>query len=301
MPLFDRYIAVDWSAENKAKSGKDSIWIGTSEIGSLPTSENPRTRHAAMAELRTRCLAAIAAGERLLIGFDFAFGYPAGAAETIGGTSSWQSIWTRLAVDVVDGSDNVSNRFHAAERINRSLADGLARYWGHPWQHRYDALTRHKPADNHRVIAEKRLVERYNSKTQPVWKLSGIGAVGSQAFVGIPRLQALRADPLLAGHVAIWPFETAFANDLSKSITVAEIFPSIINVVAGKGEVRDRLQVEAISTLFARADQAGKLKELLSAPASLASDDLPVVLAEEGWIVGVGHEALVTALSRQAA
>ena len=27
MPIFDRYIAVDWSANNGPKTGRDSIWI----------------------------------------------------------------------------------------------------------------------------------------------------------------------------------------------------------------------------------------------------------------------------------
>ena len=48
MPLFDRYIAVDWSAANSPKRGKDSIWICEfGPEGQVP-SVNPPTRQAAM-------------------------------------------------------------------------------------------------------------------------------------------------------------------------------------------------------------------------------------------------------------
>ena len=46
--IFDRYIAVDWSANNGPKTGKDSIWIGeATPAGPLP-SRNPSTRSAAI-------------------------------------------------------------------------------------------------------------------------------------------------------------------------------------------------------------------------------------------------------------
>jgi len=300
MPLFDRYIAVDWSAENRAKLGKDSIWIGearrTATDIELTESANLATRFAAMADVEARCAAALEGGERVLLGFDFAFGYPVGGAAALTGTASWQSLWQRLTIEVEDAADNRSNRFHAAERLNLAVAPGGPRYWGHPWQHSYAGLSRRRPADNHLQVAEKRHVERRNRKAQPVWKLSGIGAVGSQAFLGIPHLQRLRTRPAFGGRLAIWPFDTRFADRLDSPIVVAEIFPSIIDISAEPGQIRDRLQVEAVARLFAIADAAGQLSTLLRQPGDLVADELGQVLAEEGWIVGVGHEALVAQL-----
>ncbi len=83
MPLFDRYIAVDWSAANTPKRGKDLIWIGElGREGRVP-SENPPTRDAAMAAIAARLVAARQRGERIMLGFDFVFGYPRGAAAAI--------------------------------------------------------------------------------------------------------------------------------------------------------------------------------------------------------------------------
>ncbi len=297
MTLFDRYIAVDWSAESKRKTGKDSIWIGESHRG-IVRSTNAPTRHEAMSDIALRLTRAIAAGERVLIGFDFAFGYPTGAARHLAGYDDWQAIWSLLHTEIEDNELNVSNRFEAAGRINGRLPDGAARYWGHPWQHRdrYPGLTPRRPDNNHSVVAEKRQVERLSGKAQAVWKLSGAGAVGSQSLVGIPHLQTLRENPELKSNVAIWPFETAFANDLSKQIVVAEIFPSIIEIAATTGVVRDQLQVEAIARLLADADREGALAELLSQP-DRQDIEWQSVLSEEGWIVGVGHEHLVASLS----
>ena len=43
MPLFDRYIAVDWSARNepttKARMGADAIWIGVVLLGASALTE----------------------------------------------------------------------------------------------------------------------------------------------------------------------------------------------------------------------------------------------------------------------
>ena len=83
MPLFDRYIAVDWSAANTPKRGKDSIWIGELGPEGRVPSQNPPTRHAAMAEIAARLLAARGRGERTMLGFDFVFGYPRGGAAAI--------------------------------------------------------------------------------------------------------------------------------------------------------------------------------------------------------------------------
>ena len=68
MPLFDRYIAVDWSAANTPKRGKDSIWIGELGPDGRAPSENPPTRHAAMASITHRLLAALRLDVRALIG-----------------------------------------------------------------------------------------------------------------------------------------------------------------------------------------------------------------------------------------
>lgn len=312
MPLFDRYIAVDWSAANTPKRGKDSIWI--SELGpdGRVPSENPPTRHDAMASITNRLLSARQHGERLMLGFDFVFGYPRGAAAAIATSLSstsplvgeagrgeprapWSQLWSTLATAVTDSPDNTSNRFHLAEAINLRLADGPL-FWGHPHQHSYVALHPRRPATAYVNIPERRLAESYVRTAQPVWKLTGVGSVGSQAMLGIARLEALRTDPRLAADIAVWPFETAFTDNLAKPITITEIYPSLFPVTEADGFPRDRAQVEVTTSRFAELDRVGLLATVLSPPPGLTAAERETLIAEEGWIAGAGHDALLAEL-----
>jgi precorrin-8X/cobalt-precorrin-8 methylmutase len=290
MPLFDRYIAVDWSAANTPRRGRDSIWIADSRSESI----NPSTRHEAMAILSGRLLAAGAAGERVMLGFDFVFGYPEGAAKAIVGAGSglWSDLWATLHHLVIDNPDNSSNRFHVAASINQRLAS--PHYWGHPHQHRYDHLNPRRPAA-YATIPERRRAEAFARTAQPVWKLTGVGSVGSQSMLGIARLEALRRHPALGADIAIWPFETAFADALARPITIVEIYPSLFPLDDGAVTPRDRAQVETCIRRFAALDAAGELGSFLSAPADLGVAEREILLREEGWIAGLGHATLARA------
>lgn len=281
MPLFDRYIAVDWSAANTPRRGKDSIWIADSEAESI----NPPTRHEAMAIVTERLLAARAANQRVMLGFDFVFGYPEGAAEAIAGRGDWQALWAHLADAVIDNPDNTSNRFHVAAAINARLA--APHYWGHPHQHRYDNLSPRRPAA-YATLPERRRAEIAARAAQPVWKLMGAGAVGSQSMLGIARLEALRLHPLLGGDIAVWPFETAFADALERPVTIVEIYPSLFPLDDPSVTPKDRAQVETCIRHFAALDAADELAAVLAAPAGLSAAEREIVIREEGWIAGIG-------------
>jgi hypothetical protein len=295
MPLFDRYIAVDWSAANTPKRGKDSIWIGEFGPEGRVPSENPSTRHAAMETIATRLLAARQRGERIMLGFDFVFGYPRGASAAIAGAADWCALWQFFAAHVEDQPDNRSNRFQLAETVNLRLADG-PHFWGHPHQHSYTGLHPKRPPAGYANIPERRFAEAFVRTAQPVWKLSGVGSVGSQAMLGIARLEALRNDPRFAADIAVWPFETGFTDDLTKPINIVEIYPSLFPVTAADGLPRDRAQVEITTTRFAELDRAGLLGTILSPPTDLSPADRAVLLTEEGWIAGAGHAALLADL-----
>jgi len=288
MGLFDRYIAVDWSAANTPRTGKDSIWIADSAAASI----NPSTRHEAMAAVTDRLLAARAAGERVMLGFDFVFGYPQGAADAIAGEADWRTLWAHLAVAVVDNPDNSSNRFHVAAAINARLA--APHYWGHPHQHRYDNLGPRRPAA-YVTIPERRRAEIVARSAQPVWKLTGAGAVGSQSLLGIARLEALRQHPVLGPEIAVWPFDTGFAKALDRPITIVEIYPSLFALDDPSVVPKDRGQVETCVRRFAALDAAGELGVFLGAPVGLSAAEREILLLEEGWIAGVGHADVASA------
>ncbi len=292
MGAFDAYLAVDWSGANVPRTGKDSIWISERTAGgNLLASINPSTRENAIAHLTARISNALAGHQRLVIGFDFAFGYPSGAAERFSGEPDWRALWQVLSERISDGSDNSSNRFEVANDLNELDGADKHLFWGCPQTQIRAHLSPRRDKVRYDRIAEKRIVDTRCRGAQPVWKLAYTGSVGSQALLGIPRLGQLR--DAFEGDVAIWPFETGFADDLSASIILAEIYPSIVPI---DQEVtpKDRAQVEAFTAMLARLDDRGELPELLSAPSDLSARDRKAVLCEEGWIVGVGKNELMT-------
>ena len=128
--LFDGYVMVDWSAASRPTTGADSIWIGHHADGQTTTG-NISTRSGARTRLHAICADAIRKGQRLLIGFDFPFGYPAGVAKHITGHSGALSLWRWIAARLKDGADNANNRFEVAAEINR-LYPGTGPFWGRP-------------------------------------------------------------------------------------------------------------------------------------------------------------------------
>jgi len=297
MPLFDRYIAVDWSAEAKKKKGPDSIWIADASRGAngirLAESVNPGTRSETMLIVAARIRESRTRGERMVIGFDFPFGYPAGAAEKLSGSPNWRSLWQGIGALIHDADDNANNRFDVASDLNMRLSAKGYLYWGHPEGRSYDRLRPTRAGLDYSEIAEKRLAER-GSTAKPVWQLSGGGNVGGQALTGIARLEALRRE--FGEVLSVWPFETDFERRLDQPVTLVEIYPTIFT----RDErmlPKDRGQVEAVAHGFAELDAKGRLGELLSAPASLGDAERAAIMREEGWIAGMGHDALRRSVS----
>ncbi len=303
MGLFDRYLVVDWSANGSPKTGKDSIWLALAgPDGLLRAPENPPTRHAAMARVRAICAEALSAGHRLFAGFDFPFGYPQGAALAMAGDGSWQAVWALLSERLTDANDNANNSYDLAAALNReAFADaGEGPFWGHPHHHggRYDGLAPTKPLQT--SVAPFRHAERSARGAKSLWQLSYNGSVGRQAITGMAHLERLRHDPDFKEQIAIWPFETGFADDVSKPITFAEVYPSLFPVMALPGEARDSAQVRMLAERFAALDAAGQFMELLERPADMSDAVADDVLREEGWIVGAGMDTSRTLVLRQA-
>jgi molybdopterin-guanine dinucleotide biosynthesis protein B len=125
-------------------------------------------------------------------------------------------------------------------------------------------------------LNEKRQVERENPPAKPVWQLLGAGSVGSQALLGIPVVHRL------AGRTgaAVWPFENP------RELTIAEVYPSLLApAVAASGDsIADRAQVRLLARALFNLSRHDRLGPLFVTPA---------IAAEEGWILGAGHSALL--------
>jgi precorrin-6Y C5,15-methyltransferase (decarboxylating) len=290
--LFDTIAMLDWSASaapGPKTARKDNIFVAVARGGRVGAPDYHRTRADAMAALTALAKAEVNAGRRLLIGCDFAFGYPAGTASALAGAPGAAAMWALLAGMVRDGPDNGSNRFEVAAALNARLPGG-GPFWGLPPGRDIPGLTAAKPPRHDAHPPERRAADTAQRGAQPVWKLYTTGAVGSQALLGIPAIRALSMAEGLAGCVGVWPFDSGFAVP-DAPVAVAEIYPSMIDpaIRAGRGvgEILDAAQVRIMAGAFAQLDAAGDLAPLFGPPEGVAPGALADAAAEEGWILGL--------------
>lgn len=293
-PLFDAYLIVDWSANSKPKTGKDSVWYfllrrtrgGEEAVGP----HNLSTRRSAEDAVRELLDEQAASGSQTLVGFDFPYGYPRGLAGGLGlAGPPWRAVWDELLHLIEDDEHNRNNRFEVASELNRRLGEGPGPFWACPPSQQTKCLSVRKPQPWCQRFEELRLTD-HAARAQSPWKLYTAGSAGSQALLGIPSVARLRGDPHFGSASRVWPFETGLrAPDFSGySIVHAEIYPSLIAVKAAGDAVKDALQVEALARHFARKDEAGEIAGLFDGPASLTPQQRNRVEGEEGWILGVG-------------
>ena len=174
-------------------------------------------------------------GERILLGFDFPFGYPAGFCRRLGLSGTpWRAVWDEIAALIEDDENNRNNRFDVAEALNRRISDGVFPFWGCPAAPvRVHLQGKHHRRHDSDGLAERRLVDLYIPSAQPCWKLLGAGSVGGQALTGIPVVRALRDDPRWCRHAQIWPFETGLTSGLGGAARHGRGLPVIVGGQAG--------------------------------------------------------------------
>ena len=296
--IFDAYLIVDWSANATPKRGADSIWYCLMQRSGRGLRRehlcNPSTRWQARDEIADILKDLTAGGQRVLAGFDFPNGYPAGFARAAGFSGPpWCAVWDGLDALIQDGADNANNRFDVAAALNGRISGGPFPFWGCPGHRQSATLSMRKTHAYDEIIPERRHCEALLPRTQPCWKLYTTGSVGSQSLVGIPVLKALRDHPELTAKILVWPFETGLAPpDAGQSwqIILAEVYPSILKIEAETwaGAVKDAVQVETIARYLARRDGRGELARDLSGPDNLNGTVRALVEAEEGWILGAG-------------
>lgn len=295
--VFDAYVMVDWSASSVPKTGADSVWIGIAERrrGAEPGLRllNPPTRHEAMEILADLLSDLIARDQVVLVGFDFAFGYPAGFARYLRpGDGTWRGVWKDIASRIRDGGDNTNNRFDVAAAFNKTVSGGAFPFWGCPAAAAGAALTKTRPDGyGEETLREYRLADRAAKGPQPVWKLAYNGSVGGQTLLGIAALQRLRHHPWVAEVARIWPFETGLVpltrpEGEDWRVLFAEIYPSAFPV-AHTDDVKDARQIRGTLDHLVRLDDAGDLGGLFAGPSGLSADDRRLVETEEAWILGI--------------
>ncbi|WP_373636901.1 gephyrin-like molybdotransferase Glp [Yoonia sp. BS5-3] len=270
---------VDWSGGNDRgpKPKADAIWVCAARDGVADAPVYLRNRALAEAWITDFINAERAAGRRVLAGFDFAFGYPAGFGKVLTGSDDPFAIWDWFAAHVQDAPDG-NNRFDLAGQIN-GLFPGIGPFWGNGLKRDIANLPRKGSARAGHGMAERRQAELQAKGAFPVWQLSGAGAVGSQVIMGLPSLARLRKR--FGKDLCVWPFEAQNAP-----IAIVEIWPSLIAKVIAATQPAD---------LPKDAHQVFVLAQTLS---RLTPDQLTAMLDvpinPEGSILGLDHVSLLT-------
>jgi molybdopterin molybdotransferase len=281
MSRFDTIVVADWSARSvpsPARPSKDAIFLGICRDSHVATLYQ-RTRSQAMRSLSGLIEGEIRAGRRTLVACDFPFAYPQGFARAITGEDDPLAFWAVLARAIEDDDRNGNNRFAVAAQFNGRFSDD-GPFWGHPVGAEISGLPFRKPRYDAFPFAERRRIEMLVPRAKPCFQLMGAGSVGSQALLGIARLERLRQRHGAAVSVA--PFEPP-----ETPVVLAECYPGLMaEVIAARmrdGEIPDRAQVRILAHALSRL-APGRLAALLS------EGD-----AVEGWILGHGAEAELAA------
>jgi precorrin-8X/cobalt-precorrin-8 methylmutase len=291
--MFDTFVIVDWSAASQPKTGRDSIWIcAVDRDGSERLIENPHTRHRAKNLLGELLSDAMVRGERVLLGFDFPFGYPAGFAARLGLNAAppWRAVWDEIASCLKDAENNKNDRFTMAAEFNRRVSNGTFPFWGCPVRFQHEFLgPKHHNGHAAQGLAEKRLIDCWMVGAQPCWKLAYTGSVGSQSLTGIPVVRELRDDPGWAAGARIWPFETGLSSPDDAQMVFAEVWPSWwrSEIRRDYGPPNDKAQVRTVAALFAAANRVGGLPGWFAGDPGLTAEQRHQVETEEAWTLGV--------------
>src|SRR5690606_3152757 len=273
------FVVAAWTAAGGKKLGDQSVWVGVAKrdvrFRLYTETHNVATRAEGEALLNRLISEHRKRGDRVLVGFDFNFGFPAGTAERLklSGTP-WQAMWKFLAANVVDKADNTNNRYQVAAKMNRLMTDEAWPLWGAPAKQAQRWLTTTKPpAGAGADIPEFRATEdaARKGKLQPksVWQMHGAGAVGGQTLVGVPMVRRLLET--LGPSGAVWPFGTGWRaltiEDVEPlSALVVEVYPSMFAAKPNEGEFKDQAQVRVTAEHFAALDEAGDLEQAFAPP-----------------------------------
>lgn len=274
MRAFDTFVMVDWSGGNDrgASPKPDAIWAAVLRPASKVEITYLRNRQVAEAFLEAVIDQERAQGRKVLIGFDFPFGYPQGFGTALTGSDDPLAVLDWFEGQIED-SEKTNNRFDVAGEINRALGNGQGPFWANALGRDIEGLARTK-AGYMNPFPDRRVCEGSAKGSFTCWQLAGAGAVGSQTMMGLPVLARLRRKM----GARVWPFEA-----LDSDVVLIEIWPSLTVGAAPEGTIKDAWQVAEVARQIEALD-VESLEQMLG-----------VVATGEGWIFGLGFESKLTA------
>ncbi len=287
IPNFDAYIAIDWSGAQRSYGG---IAVAICSTGRTPPAlvMPPRTRWT-REELAEWLKCRLNERERLLIGFDFAFGFPYEDCGYLGGSA--------------DGVDDIFALWELIEAKSGGEADfGCTRFVSNP---EYAQLFWSAGPKPQRWIERKRRTEYVcaeSTRTRPntLYKLLHSKQVGKASITGMRVLRHIRS--CKADCVAVWPF------DAPRNSVIVEIYPTLFRKLAmhSIAKLRSREDLnQALDALESRRVRHGKsvdfsdhetdalisaagLRYIARNPEVWGSPELSSArVLREGWIFGI--------------
>lgn len=214
MPLFDVYVAIDFSGSNDSAQQKSSIVFAEALRECEPDVQKNRfTRYEAVLHLLQRILYHNSKGKRVLCGFDFCYSFPRGFWPALTGRSE---IWSDVVRDLADGTPHLPaivekpkpNAREWAQAANKKLSSSLHVEAGPFWGPGFDQVKKPHFPYSQMPFKEFRLAERRGPGFKPVFQVGGQGAVGLQSLCGMPYLHNIKTTCVQQkAPLRCWPFD----------------------------------------------------------------------------------------------
>jgi hypothetical protein len=285
VPRFDTFIAIDWSGATKQYSG---IAVAACDSGR----STPKLIRPLAAPRWTRSTVAdwlcgkLAGRRRLLIGLDFAFGFPFADGGYLGGNAplvrSVFDLWKLI------DSESPDPDFGCDSFISNPAYSSLFWKAGPTPLHWIE----------HKRRTEYACAERTRTRPETVYKLLGSKQVGKASLTGMRVLHHIRS--VKVGDVAFWPFEKV------RTSAMVEIYPTLFRKrsTGSSAKLRSSRDLNQALTVFgcnaishsrnlsdhetdALISAAG-LRTIAQSPTTWSHRDLSSSRVQrEGWIFGV--------------
>jgi len=263
--LFQEYIGIDYSGAGAPDKATDAIQVFRAARSGLPERVAPDGKSRWSRKALAEWLAERLRGpERILVGLDHAFSFPAACLNELG-LASWPAFLARFREEWKTDERAVKPARESLKKwikVEKKLLGGLDRY---------------------------RLTERWTSAAKSVFRYGVSGSVYHSSHAGIPWLLYLREQ--VGPRLHMWPFE-GFGFEADQSV-VAEIDPAIFkNRYAmelpekhrgGKNE-GDVLDAFAVCRWLQQTDLAEALPRYFEPPLDREQREL---VRLEGWILGI--------------
>jgi hypothetical protein len=201
MPLFNRYIGIDYSGAETAESSLKAIRLYGANPSSEPDEVLPPTgprKYWSRRALADWLLEQLCGGVPAIVGIDHAFSFPLAYFKRHGLALDWPGFLNEFRSHCPTDEPHTYVDF---------VRDGMAGCWS-------------------KVTGEPswlRLTEQWTASAKSVFQFEVQGAVAKATYAGLPWLRYLRRE--LGGKVHFWPFD-GWDVPHGRSV-LAEVYPSL--------------------------------------------------------------------------